>query len=393
MTGAAIDPGALLTWLRPREAEMSALLGRLVEAESPSSAPPAQEAVQALLTKELSALGFRVRRVRGRGAGDHLLAAPAIAEGRAAYQLIIGHLDTVWPVGTLVERPAVEEQGQVAGPGAYDMKAGLVQGIFALRALAEHQVAPPATPIVFVNSDEEVGSVDSRRHLRRLARIASRAFVLEASYGPAGALKTGRKGVARFKLTVHGKAAHAGNDPDAGVSAILELSHQVQALFALNDPASGVTVNVGQVDGGLRPNVIAPEASAMVEARVPTQEAATRIEAAIRSLTPVQEGTSLEVDGGFGRLPMEETERNLALWSQAQTIADELAIPLEKAVVGGASDGNITSLYTATLDGLGPVGDGAHAAHEYVLTAKMPERAALLASLLVAALPAAAGRG
>jgi glutamate carboxypeptidase len=254
--------------------------------------------------------------------------------------------------------------------------------VFALRALAEHGVEPAATPVCFVAADEEAGSADSQRTLLRLARSAARAFVLEPPYGPSGRLKTARKGVGRFTVRVRGRAAHAGVDPEAGVSAIRELARQVERLFDLNDASRGVTVNVGQIDGGLRPNVIAPEATAVVDCRVPTNADARAVDAAIRALRPTREDVVLAVDGGFGRPPMEATERNLALFEQARGLAAELGLAVEPASVGGGSDGNFTSLVTATLDGLGAVGDGAHADNEHVVVSRLPERAALLALLL-----------
>jgi glutamate carboxypeptidase len=298
-------------------------------------------------------------------------------------------MDTVWPIGTLAEMPVRADEGRIRGPGVFDMKGGLVQMVFALRALRDLGMEAPATPLVLVNTDEEVGSRDSVPYVCMLARCSARAFVLEPAHGPEGALKTARKGVGRFRVTVHGRAAHAGIEPGAGVSAILELSHQVQRLFALNDPERGITVNVGTIDGGLRPNVVAPEASALVDARVRAADDARRIEEAIAGLRPVQEGVALEVEGGFGRPPLERTARNRALWRTARRAADRLGLALDEAAVGGASDGNFTSLYTATLDGLGSVGAGAHAADEHVVLARMPERASLLALLLAAPLEAA----
>jgi glutamate carboxypeptidase len=279
--------------------------------------------------------------------------------------------------------PVKLERGRLSGPGVYDMKGGLVQMLFALRALAELGFEPSVRAVVFVNSDEEIGSPGSAEHISRLARTVARAYVLEPSFGPAGKLKTARKGVARFKLRIKGEASHAGLSPEKGVSAILEASHQIQRLFELNDPERGVTVNVGTIDGGLRPNVIAPEVVADVDARALREEDARRVEQAILALAPFQDGITIEVEGGFGRPPLEPTERNRALWEAARRAAAELEISLEQATVGGASDGNITSAYTATLDGLGPVGEGAHASHEYVSVSQMPERAALLALLVM----------
>ena len=237
---------------------------------------------------------------------------------------------------------------------------------------------------MFVNTDEEIGSRDSSRFVQMLARGAARAFVLESGEGADGRLKIARKGLGRFTVTVRGRPSHAGADFEHGISAILELSHQVQRLFALNDPARGITVNVGTIDGGLRPNVIAPEATAIVDVRVPTAAAARRLEAALRGLTPVLEGATVEVDGGWSRPPMEALPRNRTLLATAMRLGHDLGISLEDAgLVGGGSDANTTSLYTATLDGLGPVGEGSHATDERVDTRQMPERAALLALLLL----------
>jgi glutamate carboxypeptidase len=217
-----------------------------------------------------------------------------------------------------------------------------------------------------------------------LARGADRALVLEPPEGSDGRLKTGRKGVGRFRVTVFGRASHAGASPEEGVSAILELAHQIEILFALNDPERGVTVNVGTIDGGLRPNVIAPEATALVDARAPTSVAARQVEQAIKSLQPSRPGLEIRVEGRFGRPPMPRTDRNRALSARTRALARELGLPIGEApLVGGGSDANFTSELTATLDGLGALGDGAHALDEHVLVRSLPERAALLALLLL----------
>jgi len=265
----------------------------------------------------------------------------------------------------------------------FDMKGGLVEMVYALRAIAELGLEPEVTPVVFVNTDEEIGSRESRGLLSRLARSASRAYVLEPAYGPSGRLKTARKSAGRFVVVVRGRAAHAGVNPEEGVSAILELSHQIQRLFALNDASRGITVNVGTIDGGLGANVVAAEARAEVDVRVPTLEDARAIERALSELRPVGNGLTVAVEGRFGRLPLEATPRNRALWHAARAAGEALGLELEEASVGGASDGNITSLHTATLDGLGPIGDGAHAPEEHVLVSSLCERAALLALLLL----------
>jgi glutamate carboxypeptidase len=370
---------------------MSELLERLASAESPSDDPASQAQAYGILAEELNALGFVTERLAGRRTGDHLLAHGPDPDHSGPRQLLLGHLDTVWPVGTLAEMPVELREGRLFGPGVFDMKGGLVQMLFALRALAEFELEPACTPVALINADEELSSPESREHIERLARDAERAFVLEPSVGPAGKLKTARKGVGRFTVKVKGVASHAGLDPEAGRSAILEVSHQIQTLFSLNDPDRGVTVNVGTIDGGLRPNVVAAEVVAQVETRVVSADDAARVEARIRGLAPFTEGVTLEVEGGFRRPPLERTKRNRELWALARAAAVGLGIELDQALVGGASDGNIASAHTATLDGLGAVGDGAHAEHEHVVVERMPERAALLAMLLAAPLADDAG--
>jgi glutamate carboxypeptidase len=236
--------------------------------------------------------------------------------------------------------------------------------------------------VFFINSDEEIGSHDSTRVIVRLARGADRCFVLEPSLGPEGNLKTARKGVGSFSITVRGVAAHAGLDPGKGASAILELSLIIQKLFALNDLDRGITVNVGTIDGGLSPNMVAPESKAAIDVRVPTREDAKHIEQAIHSLQAETPGTEVIVEGSVRRPPMERTPGNQRLWRLAQRGAEELGIEIEQAAAGGGSDGNTTSLFAPTLDGLGAVGAGAHALNEHLILDRMVERSALLARLL-----------
>lgn len=360
--------------------EQLELLRRLVLIESPSLVPSAQDEILEVLTAELAAVGLEVEYLPGEASGGHLLARGSSATEGA--QLLIGHCDTVWPLGTLDHMPLEIDGGRMRGPGVYDMKAGLTQIVFALRAMREVGMAPALAPIVFINSDEEVGSRESKAHIMDLAQEVERALVLEPSLGPSGKIKTARKGVGRFTLTVKGRAAHAGLDPESGASAILELSFLIQQLFALNDPEHGVTVNVGMIDGGLRPNVVAPNGTATVDVRVLHQEDVPRIEEAMRNLRPSTPGVELEVVGRIGRLPMEHTDRNRTLWKIAQECGNSLGMDLEEGVAGGGSDGNHTSLHTATIDGLGGVGDGAHAQHEYIDIEATLDRTALLALLL-----------
>ena len=380
----AVEPQRLLHEVRWRRDQFLSVLESLCRAESPSLDAHRQQAVHAVLAANLDALGYEVRELPGVRSGGHLYARPRRRNRGTGVQLLLGHYDTVWPAGTLATMPFGFEGDRARGPGVYDMKGGLAQIVVALASLRGLAIEPELTPVVLVNADEEVGSRESGRYVRRLARIADRALVLEPSLGIEGRLKTERKGVARYTVVVHGRAAHAGLDPGAGASAILELSHVIQALFALNDPARGITVNVGTIDGGLRPNVVAAESRAVVDVRTRSAADAERVDASIRQLQPVTPGTSLSIEGGPGRPPLEPTPRNQALFETAQALGQHLGMSLDGGTAGGGSDGSTASLHTATLDGLGPVGDGAHAAHEYIEIGPTLDRAALLALLLVA---------
>lgn len=372
----------ILDHLRDRRDEMVALAQELARIESPSRLPEAQQPLFARLAAELQEVGLRSRRLPGRSSGGQLVAAPPHPRQRAA-QLLVGHCDTVWPVGTLERMPVELRDGRLHGPGVYDMKAGLVQGIFALRALRDLGLDPPLAPVFFVNSDEELGSLESADRVRRLARRVERVFVLEPSLGPQGRLKTARKGVWRFRVTVKGRAAHSGLDPEKGASAILSLAHLIRELYALANPDRGITVNVGVIGGGVTFNVVAPEAWAEVDVRVLRGEDGLAFERALRSLQPAVPGTAFEITGGMNRYPLEPNPRNRVLWQAAERCARRLGIELDEGTAGGGSDGNFTSELAATLDGLGAVGDGAHAVHEHVVIDRMPERAALLAGLLI----------
>jgi len=374
----------LLACLREQQEPMADLLRRLSLIESPSTDAAAQQPVFDLLAQRLDALGYRVRRLPGRRTGGVLFARPLARWQAAPLQLLLGHSDTVWPHGTLATMPVTRDGNRLSGPGVFDMKGGLVVMVYALQALHALGLQPAVTPVVLVNSDEEIGSPESTRHIQRLAQAVQRVFVLEPGFGPQGKLKTARKGVLRFDVLVQGKSAHAGLAPQEGVSAILELAHVIQQLHALNDWERGVSVNVGQVSGGTRPNVVAHEAQAVVDVRVPTVADAERISAAILGLRATLPGAVVTVERVSASLPLEPTERNQRLWQQAQDAGRLLGLELESVAVGGASDGNTTSQFTATLDGLGPIGDGAHAIHEHVLVDRLPERAALLALLLLA---------
>jgi len=374
----------LLAQLRLERANTIRLLQQLVESESPSHDPESQQVVLDLLSDELAALDYRIRRIPDHLTGGYLLGVPSSRPHGRPIQLLVGHSDTVWPRGTLETMPITMRAGKMTGPGIYDMKGGLAQIISSLRALRAIELEPEVAPVVLVNSYEEIGSSRSRGLVRRLAKTSDRVLVLEPAFGRRGKLKTARKGVGQFTVRVRGKAAHAGLEPSKGVSAILELSLVVQKLFALNDPDRGISVNVGTIDGGMRSNVVAPASEASVDVRVMTLEQATEIEAALRSLTPETPGAEVEIEGGFPLPPMEPTARNQALWHLAEEAGRELDLELIEGLAGGGSDGNVASLYAPTLDGLGPMGDGAHAPHEHVVLDSLIERGALLALILLA---------
>ncbi|MCB9641653.1 MAG: M20 family metallopeptidase [Myxococcales bacterium] len=374
----------ILSFLKEHQQDLFALLTRLVQAESPTGSPDDHQDTLTCIQEAFSSIGYQTELLDGPGFGKHLYAHPqGFQQGQPA-QLLLGHYDTVWPKGTLSSMPIEEHDGKLTGPGIFDMKAGIVQSIFAIRALQHLHIAPSLDPIALFNSDEERGSRTSTPFIQQLAQQVDRTFVLEPAFGPEGKLKTARKGIGRFTISVKGRAAHAGLAPQEGHSAILELSFVIQKLFALNDFERGITVNVGMIDGGVNTNVIAPESKAVVDVRVLTNQDAAWIEEQIHSITPQNPHVTLEIDGRIGRPPMEKTPANRKLWTLAKLHGSQLGLDLEEVTAGGGSDGNTTSQYTATLDGLGAVGDGAHAPHEYIEKERLLERCALLALLLLA---------
>ncbi len=363
-------------------------ISQLVLEESPSTDPEAQRGIRAILTEVLHDVGLEVEHVPGRTSGGHLVArSPGAApDGPAAggTQLLVGHMDTVWPVGTLREMPVDVSDGRLSGPGAFDMKTGLAIGVFALRTLRDLGLDAGIAPVFFINSDEEIGSPESEPLVHELARGASRAFVLEPALGPRGRLKTRRKGIGQYHVEVEGRSSHAGLAPEEGASAILELAHAIRQIDRLADTATGTTMNVGLIEGGSRPNVVAASANCEVDVRVWTAAEAERIREGMLGLESTVPGTQIRVTEVARRGPLERTPRNVALWERALRVAGEIGLELEEGSAGGGSDGNLTSQHTATLDGLGAVGDGAHARHEFVWIDRAVERVALLAGLLTA---------
>ncbi len=373
----------ILAYFKESNDNMVEFLENLIRYESPSNNPNSQKALLEFLGNKLNSLGYFTCYFPGKKTGGFLYARPQNRDRKKPLQLLLGHCDTVWEKNTLLKMPISKNDGKMTGPGVYDMKAGLTQLIFSLQVIHEMSLHSHLSPVILINSDEEIGSRESRHIIKRLAKIAERAFVMEPPLGLEGKLKTARKGLGRFTITVIGKAAHAGLDPGKGINAIVELSHQVQKLFAMNDFDKGITVNVGTIQGGISPNVVAPESNAVVDVRVLNKEDGEFITEQIYGLQPTISDVEIKVEGGIGRPPMERTVRNQKLWQLAKTKALLLGLDLQEATAGGGSDGNTTSVYTATLDGLGTTGDGAHALHEFIFLDQFLERTALLTLLLL----------
>jgi glutamate carboxypeptidase len=375
--------GEVLRWLTARQSEMVASVREMVLRESPTQDKQACDALCSYLAAEFECLGGRVRIHRQRSTGNHLQVTFTGAKGREPV-LLLGHFDTVYDVGTLQSMPWREEKGRLYGPGVFDMKSGIAQMMFALWAAREVRGGLPRPVTVLLVSDEEGGSESSRALTEKIARQCAAVLVCEPS-GPGGALKTARKGVGSFLMKITGQAAHAGLDFEKGHSTILELAHQIQAISRLTDLKRGVTLNVGVVRGGTRTNVIAAEAAAEVDLRIAKKADGAVMERKVRRLRPVNPKCRIEIDGGINRPPMERTKQVVALYELARKIARELGFPLAEIAVGGGSDGNFTGgIGIPTLDGLGAVGEGAHAAHESIVAAELPRRAALLAGLIEA---------
>ena len=377
----------VIHYLETNSEKMLQFLKDMVTIESPSNNKQALNSIIQFIENKLNELGFYSIHVSGKKSGGYLYARPKIINKNNPLQLLIGHCDTVWDINTIKDMPIMHQDGKLTGPGVYDMKAGLTQIMFSLSAIEELSLNLAYTPIILINTDEEIGSRESTHAIERLSKIASRAYVLEPPLGLDGKLKTARKGIGRFTITVKGKAAHAGLDPKKGVNAIVELSHQVQQLYAMNDFEKGITVNIGLIQGGNSPNVVAAESEAVIDVRVYNNKDAKLITEKIHQLKPMLKDVKLTIEGGIGRQPMEKTLRNQQLWKIAKANGELLGLKLEQATAGGGSDGNTTSLYTATLDGLGTTGDGAHAKHEFIFTDKLIERTALLTLLLVEDIP------
>ena len=351
----------------------------LVAIESPSDDPVAVNRCGAELAARLESIGGKVTRVPSASAGDHL----RVGFGSGPRQiLLLGHFDTVWPVGQLARMPLKREDARLYGPGVFDMKAGIGLAAVATRAMLDRSDLRDCRITMLWTTDEEVGSTTSRALIETEAVKSDAVLVFEPSL-PGGALKTSRKGVGQFEMTVRGVSAHAGLEPGKGVSAIRELARQILAIDDLQDAANGVTLTVGVVSGGTRANVVPAEARATIDARAVTRADADRVQRAMRALAPLTPGAQIEVTGGFDRPPLERTAAVVKLFEQAKAVAAEIGITLEEGSAGGGSDGNFTgALGIPTLDGLGAIGAGEHALHEHVEIDALIPRAATIAGLL-----------
>jgi glutamate carboxypeptidase len=375
------DPKALLAYCESELDVLADCLRQAVEIESPSQNQAAIDRMANFFAQEFSKRGAKVQLLSHATAGSAVVAEFWKGARGAKPILLLGHLDTVWEVGTLAEMPYQVREGRAYGPGIYDMKSGIVCGLWAVQALAALKITAPSPVHFFLNADEEVSSIAFREELLAKARRARAVLVLEpaAAYGT---LKTSRKGVGEFQVTVRGRSAHAGVNPSSGVNAISELARQILRIEKLARPQQGVTLNVDVIQGGTRVNVIPELAVARVDVRVPTALARERIEKKMRALAPIHPQAKLEITGGVNRPPMER-KMAIALFRKARELGRQMGLELKEAATGGGSDGNFTAaLGIPTLDGLGGTGDGAHARHEHVILHELPQRAALLAALM-----------
>jgi glutamate carboxypeptidase len=372
-----------LGFFADRKDAIAETVRQLVEIESPSDNKQAVDRLGVLLAGRFEGLGGHAKFHRTQNFGDHLQVDFA-TERSGKPVLLLGHLDTVYPLGTLAGMPCRVADGRISGPGALDMKSGIAMIMYALDGLRTwHADSLPRPVTVLLVSDEEVGSGSSRPITESLARRSAAVLVLEPAYGTKGAVKTARKGVGEYTLKVTGKAAHSGLDFEKGENAIVELAKQITAISKLVDLKRGLTLNVGLVSGGTRTNVIPAQATASLDVRVVRMKDATAIDRQLRGLKPFNRKCKLEITGSVNRPPMERVAGVAALYRQAAEIAKQIGWKLEEASVGGGSDGNFTaSLGIPTLDGLGGVGEGAHATHEFVTLSELPRRAALLAELI-----------
>jgi glutamate carboxypeptidase len=382
MTQSAL-PKILYALLKPRLPEMLALLREITLLESPSTEKAPADRCCGFLADQWLLRGGIVHVLKQARRGNHLRVVwPPTANRPKGQLLVLGHYDTVYPTGSLGKMPFRIAGGKAFGPGTFDMKAGIVQALFAFEALQALKI-PVTKNIIFLwTSDEEIGSDSSRSVIEAEAKNSDAVFVLEPALGPRGLLKTSRKGVGQAEIVVRGRASHAGLNPEKGINAIHELAAQIARIQRWNNLRRGVTINADIVEGGSRANVIADHAKATLDLRAWRASDMHALESRLHTLKPIHHGAKLEITGGFGRPPLER-KHSAALFARAKSLAKQLGLTVGEAAAGGGSDGNFTgALGVPTLDGLGAVGDGAHSPHEHVIAKAMPQRAALLASLL-----------
>ena len=381
------QPAALerLRYFDQRQSDIEQTVRELVEIESPSDNKDAVDRIAAFLAERFKALGGRVQMHPSAEFGDSLQVdfhgAPGSLNGKPV--LLLGHYDTVYPLGTLENMPCKIENGKMRGPGVLDMKSGIALMLHAIDALRNWHGELPRPVTVFLVSDEEVGSYSSRKITEALATQSAGVLVLEPAAGLRGAVKTARKGVGEYVLAVKGIASHAGLDPGKGHSAIVELARQITVISKFNNLGQGISVNPGVISGGTRTNVVAAQASVGIDVRIKRAKQAAAIDRKLRSIRAFDKKCGLEMTGNINRLPMERTKGVAALYAKARKIASQARWKLEEAAVGGGSDGNFTAgLGIPTLDGMGGVGDGAHAVHEFIVISELPRRALLLAGMI-----------
>lgn len=379
--GINVSGTEILEGAKQRHDSTMAMLKSIVEFESPTSEKAAIDKLVDYLQDQIEQRGGRVERLAQDEYGDLLVARFGSGEGKPL--LVMTHIDTVWPIGTIERLPWRIEGNKAHGPGIYDMKASVAMMLTALDII--NDLSLETRPITWIlNTEEEVGSPVSRPVLESLALESELVLCLEPPVPPHGSLKTERKGVGMFTMTVEGRASHAGADHEAGISAIEEMARQIQWLHGLTDYATGTTVNVGVVEGGTKRNVVAASANALIDLRVTTLAEADRVVPAILGATATLEGAQVTVEGEMNRPPMERTEAIAAAFQRAKEIGSTLGLDLQEASTGGGSDGNFTAAVgVPTLDGLGCNGDGGHADTEHIEVDRIDERAALIAALLV----------
>ncbi|MBL8231267.1 MAG: M20 family metallopeptidase [Bryobacterales bacterium] len=364
---------------------MIATLREMVECESPSDDPVAVDRFVDLMAAKAAGIG-KVKTIKGGHFGRHMQIEFALPGKKKSGQILaLGHSDTVWPLGTLKSMPFRQADGRLWGPGVLDMKAGVAFFLYAMRALRDLEIPVKRKVVLQLNSDEEVGSESSRPLTEKEARRSAAVLVLEPGTGLTGKLKTARKGVGGYDVVVRGVAAHAGVDFSAGASAIVELARQVEKIAAFTDLKKGITVNPGVIFGGTRSNVIAAQAGADVDIRISRLRDFASLDKKFRGLKPVDRRCKVEVTGGLNRPPMERSAGIVKLFETAKSLAVGLGVNLEESMTGGGSDGNFTAaLGVPTLDGLGGVGEGAHAVNESILVDRIVDRAALMGKLVAA---------